>query len=90
MKPSSNPNGMTTDRPGATGTPREIGVSMELLLERVRVIRRICRQMFGIPDYERYLAHAAVRHPDAPVLSRRDFCAQAIERKYGKSGPRCC
>ena len=28
--------------------------------------------------------------PGAPVLSRRDFCAQAIERKYGKSGPRCC
>jgi uncharacterized short protein YbdD (DUF466 family) len=46
--------------------------------------------LFGIPDYERYLAHAAEHHPGAAVLSRRDFCAQAIERKYGKSGPRCC
>jgi uncharacterized short protein YbdD (DUF466 family) len=90
MKPSSILDGLTTAQPGATGTSREIGVSMERVLERVRVIRQICRQMFGIPDYERYLAHAAVRHPDAPVLSRRDFCAQAIERKYGKSGPRCC
>jgi len=25
-----------------------------------------------------------------PVLSRRDFFAQAIDRKYGKNGPRCC
>ena len=58
--------------------------------ERVRGIRQICRQMFGIPDYERYLAHAAEHHPGAPLQSRRDFCAQAIERKYGKSGPRCC
>jgi uncharacterized short protein YbdD (DUF466 family) len=90
MKPSSNLNGMTTDGAGATGTPHEIGISMELVLKRACVIRQICRQMFGIPDYERYLAHAALRHPDTPVLSRRDFCAQAIERKYGKSGPRCC
>ena len=90
MKTSSNLNGQTTDRPGTTGTPHAMGVSMELVLERMCVMRRIFRQMFGIPDYERYLAHAAVRYPDAPVLSRRDFCAQAIERKYGKSGPRCC
>ena len=60
------------------------------LLDRARDMRQVCRQVFGIPDYERYLAHAAARHPGAPVLSRRDFCAQAIERKYGKSGPRCC
>ena len=49
----------------------------------------VCRQVFGIPDYEAYLAHAAARHPGVPVLSRRDFFAQAIE-KYGKNGPRCC
>ena len=60
------------------------------LLERARALRKAYLQVFGIPDYERYLAHAAEHHPGAPVLSRRDFCAQAIERKYGKSGPRCC
>jgi len=62
----------------------------ESVLRSVRGIRRVCRQLFGIPDYERYLAHAAARHPGAPVLSRREFCAKAIERKYGKNGPRCC
>ena len=60
------------------------------LLSRVRNVRRACRQVFGIPDYEAYLAHAAARHPGLPVLSRRDFFAQAIDRKYGKNGPRCC
>jgi uncharacterized short protein YbdD (DUF466 family) len=60
------------------------------LLDRMRDARSVCRQMFGIPDYERYLAHAAEHHPGAPVLSRRDFCAQAIERKYGNGGARCC
>ena len=62
----------------------------ESVLRNMRGIPRVCRQLFGIPDYERYLAHAAARHPGAPVLSRREFCAKAIERKYGKNGPRCC
>jgi len=60
------------------------------VLDHLREVRQVCRQVFGIPDYERYLAHVALRHPDQPVLSRRAFCAQAIEHKYGKSGPRCC
>ena len=75
---------------GAAGTSGDVSAPEEVASGRAHGIRQICRQLFGIPDYERYLAHAAERHPGAPVLSRRDFCAQAIERKYGKSGPRCC
>jgi uncharacterized short protein YbdD (DUF466 family) len=74
----------------AAGTSREVSATKEAMSGRAHGIRQICRQLFGIPDYERYLAHAAEHHPGAPVLSRRDFCAQVIERKYGKSGPRCC
>ena len=77
-------------RSAAAGTSDEVSATKEVVPGRARGIGQICRQLFGIPDYERYLAHAAARHPGAPVLSRRDFCAQAIERKYGKSGPRCC
>jgi uncharacterized short protein YbdD (DUF466 family) len=43
-----------------------------------------------MPDYERYLAHAAERHPGTPVLTRGDYFVQAIERKYGTGGARCC
>jgi uncharacterized short protein YbdD (DUF466 family) len=57
---------------------------------RVRSVCSACRQVFGMPDYERYLAHAAERHPGMPVLTRSDFFVQAIERKYGKGGTRCC
>jgi uncharacterized short protein YbdD (DUF466 family) len=48
------------------------------------------RQVFGIPDYDRYLAHRAAHHADEPVLTRRDFFARSIDRKYSRSGPRCC
>jgi uncharacterized short protein YbdD (DUF466 family) len=60
------------------------------LRERCRNICSACRQVFGMPDYERYLMHAATRHPDAPVLPRSDYFVQALERKYGKGGTRCC
>jgi uncharacterized short protein YbdD (DUF466 family) len=82
--------GLSAAPSGAAGMSGEVSATTEAVSGRARAIRQICRQLFGIPDYERYLAHAAERHPGAPLLSRRDFCAQAIERKYGKSGPRCC
>ena len=60
------------------------------LRSRVRYLCSACRQVFGMPDYDRYLAHAAARHPGAPVLTRGDFFVQAIERKYGTGSARCC
>jgi uncharacterized short protein YbdD (DUF466 family) len=57
---------------------------------RLRAFCTACRQVFGIPDYERYLAHAAARHPGAPVLTREAFFAREMERKYGRGGSRCC
>lgn len=58
--------------------------------ERLRTLRQACRQVFGVPDYERYLEHMAAHHAGEPVLPRREFFARSIDRKYGKSGPRCC
>jgi uncharacterized short protein YbdD (DUF466 family) len=57
---------------------------------RIRNFSQALRQMFGIPDYERYLAHMRERHPEAPVLSEREFHAMALERKYGSGPTRCC
>jgi uncharacterized short protein YbdD (DUF466 family) len=57
---------------------------------RLQRIRQACRQMFGIPDYERYAAHMQARHPDKPLLSEREFHAMAIDIRYGGSRPRCC
>jgi uncharacterized short protein YbdD (DUF466 family) len=57
---------------------------------RLRCLGQAWRQVFGIPDYERYLEHMAAHHAGEPVLGRREFFARAIDRKYGKSGPRCC
>ena len=60
------------------------------LIEASGQMRRGYLQIFGIPDYERYLAHVAVHHPGDAPLSRREFCTRAIERKYSRAGPKCC
>ena len=56
---------------------------------RVR-IRRAYLQVFGIPDYARYLDHMAAHHAGETVLTERAFHAHAIDRKYDRRGARCC
>ena len=68
----------------------EIQDHLAKLFEQARAARQACRQVLGIPDYERYLTHAAATHPGAPVLSEREFFARDIDRRYGRNGPRCC
>jgi len=57
---------------------------------RLRKWVQACRQVFGIPDYDRYVEHMRRHHPGESTLSRRDYFAQAIDRKYARKGPRCC
>ena len=57
---------------------------------RLQALRQAGRQMFGIPDFDHYRAHMQAKHPDAPLLSERDFHAMAIDRRYGAARPRCC
>jgi uncharacterized short protein YbdD (DUF466 family) len=57
---------------------------------RLRLVRQACRQVFGIPDFERYCAHLKAKHPGAPLPSEREFHAMAIDRRYGAARPRCC
>ena len=58
MKPSEL-EGLSAAPSGAAGTSGEVSAPKEAVSGRARGIGQICRQLFGIPDYERYLAHAA-------------------------------
>jgi uncharacterized short protein YbdD (DUF466 family) len=60
------------------------------LRARLHGIRRALRQVFGIPDFDRYREHMHAKHPGAPLLSEREFHAMAIDRRYGSARPRCC
>lgn len=59
---------------------------------RVRLdrIAAVVRRIIGVPDYDRYVAHARRCHPDQPLMSRDEFTRQRMVDRYSKPGARCC
>ena len=53
-------------------------------------VRDAYHRIFGVPDYEAYLAHMRLRHPEEPRLTRQEFASQWIDRRYGNMRSRCC
>lgn len=47
------------------------------------------RIIFGVPDYDAYVAHLRARHPEKPVPTRAVFFAERQAARY-RSGGRCC
>ena len=78
--PGGEPAGKADDGLGAIAA----------LFGRAKDVQQACRQIFGIPDYDRYLEHAAVTHPGQPMMSKREFFELAIDRRYGGSRAGCC
>lgn len=57
---------------------------------RIDRVAAVVRRIIGVPDYERYLAHARRCHPDQPLMSRDEFMRQRMVERYSKPGARCC
>ena len=63
-----------------------------LRLTRTRLGRAaaVVRRIIGVPDYDRYVAHARRCHPGQPVLTRDEFTRQRMVERYSRPGSRCC
>lgn len=59
-------------------------------MQRLEQWIRTLRTIIGVPDYDRYLRHMRVRHPECPVLSPAEFARERLESRYSKPGSRCC
>ncbi len=48
--------------------------------------------MIGLPDYDNYLNHMQVNHPDQPVMTYEEFFRERQEARYGANGRtiKCC
>lgn len=56
-----------------------------------KTAQRTANLMIGQPDYDAYVRHAAVRHPDTPPLDRTSFFRLHEARRFGAGGGfRCC
>jgi len=58
--------------------------------DRTRAIARTVRTIIGAPDYERYVEHVRLCHPDRAPLTRDEFARERMEDRYSRPGTRCC
>ncbi|APX64514.1 YbdD/YjiX family protein [Sphingomonas sp. gentR] len=54
-------------------------------------LREIGNAMVGMPSYEAYVAHMAVKHPDREPMDEVTFFRERQQARYGgRNGGRCC
>ena len=54
---------------------------------------RAARLMVGVPDYETYVAHRRVNHPNEPIMSYVEFFRERQQARYAVGQGRfrgCC
>jgi uncharacterized short protein YbdD (DUF466 family) len=68
-------------------TAREV---MCVTRSKVERVANVVRRIIGVPDYDRYVAHVRMHHPDASPLSRGEFERQRMNDRYSRPGSRCC
>lgn len=59
---------------------------------RSRLERAACvvRRVIGVPDYDRYVSHMRMHHPDARPMARDEFIRERQADRYSRPGSRCC
>lgn len=71
--------------------PGGVLTSLQAALRRAwRAATRTARLAIGIPDYDVYLAHLRMRHPEQAPMSRDAFFRERMQARYGKGRSRCC
>ncbi|UJP06521.1 MAG: YbdD/YjiX family protein [Nitrosomonas sp.] len=53
-------------------------------------ITRSFRLMVGVPDYDAYVKHMQITHPDRPIMTHEQFFRERQEARYGGKVGRCC
>jgi uncharacterized short protein YbdD (DUF466 family) len=65
------------------------------MLERVKkagkYLGQAARLMVGVPDYDAYVQHMRVTHPEQTPMTYEEFYRDRVEARYGgKGGMKCC
>ena len=63
------------------------------LAELLKYRKQFLDLLVGVPNYERYVEHMKLNHPEAKVKTRKEFFIEAQNAKYSSEGgrvSRCC
>jgi uncharacterized short protein YbdD (DUF466 family) len=58
--------------------------------DALRSVRWYLREVSGEAGYEKYVAHVRCEHPDAVVMSRRDYERWRQDDRDANPRARCC
>ena len=64
----------------------------ENLAKAGKYLGQAARLMVGVPDYDTYVQHMRLTHPEQIPMSYEEFYKERVEARYGgKNGSsRCC
>ncbi len=48
------------------------------------------RMMVGLPDYDAYVQHTRLKHPDRTPMTYEEFFRERQEARYGGGAGKCC
>jgi uncharacterized short protein YbdD (DUF466 family) len=65
-------------------------VSVHPIARTWRALIAAARRIFGIPDYDAYVAHLKTRHPERAIPTAEAFFADRQEARYRAGAGRCC
>lgn len=58
-----------------------------------KYLGQAARLMVGVPDYDNYVQHMKLTHPELPVMTYEEFFRERQEARYGGADGRpgrCC
>ena len=63
-----------------------VGTANGLIRRAMTLVKRVS----GMPNYDTYLEHLRVHHPECPVPSEREYFDDYLKGRYGGGFSRCC
>jgi len=67
-----------------------MGAPLDTLRSFWRQAVRTARLLIGVPDYDTYVAHMRLHHPEREVMSYPQFFDERMRARYRAGGGRCC
>ena len=64
---------------------------LEALGKAGKYLGQAARLMVGIPDYDTYVQHMRLNHPEQTPMTYEEFYKNRVDARYGGDGnARCC
>ncbi len=66
-------------------------IMFDTLSKAGKYLGQAAKMMIGVPDYDNYVEHMRITHPDQTPMTYEEFFRERQDARYGgKGGAKCC